>query len=152
MSAEFNAAHFDALQPPDQVRFITDPTTAGEVASRADEFFASVRTSLFMTATKFDRYFDVQPLFTSRFPATHPVHQHDTEIIQLRVGGHQTIAAAQSEFPQAIAQVYNERDNANWHVVSFLKFPIGRGLQRDLNHLAEHGLLDPAYETQEVGA
>lgn len=105
---------YNAIVPPVTLEVSTGPEETVAIHEKTAEYFNSIREALGFQAVRFDHLFPLQPLATSKgigYP------QHDTELYTYRFCGYQTLAVS-----------YDERDDYNYHVVSFLKFPLRPGV------------------------
>ena len=118
---------YNALTPPKMLELTTGPDETGEIATKTLEFFEGIRTALGFQALRFDQEFVFRSLETSKGFPNYPIH--DTELHTYRFGGYQTLGT-----------VFDERDDLNFHVVSFLKHPLRKGVIDVINTL--HDKLD----------
>jgi len=115
---------YNALMPPEMLEAITGPEETGEIHAKTIDFFEGIRTALGFQALRYDHLFALQNLQTSKDFGSYPVH--DTELYTYRFGGYQTLGT-----------VFDERDDFNFHVVTFFKHPLRPGVVDVIDNLHE---------------
>jgi hypothetical protein len=116
---------FDALEPPETFVITTYPEASGVIEERGQEWFAAVRRSLGLESLRFNSSFQTRIYSTNEGPGYPDVA--DVEMMAFRFEGQQTLAS-----------VFDERNNGNAHMVSFLKHPLHDLVRRDIESFHEN--------------
>lgn len=111
MTLRFNT--YNELAVPAPIRGTTDPEITGQAYDEGEAFFQRIREALGLEAPHYNDFFDIIWSREAFQNYKGEGSAANTELQSYRLNGRQTLLT-----------VWDERDDANFHNIFFLKYPL----------------------------